>query len=72
MKENGQVINVLDKGNKLGQMEHIMREHGLKIKFIFFIFTHNQAEGNGKFYHADHDFYIGEWLDNKAHGYGEY
>jgi hypothetical protein len=30
------------------------------------------ANGKGKFWHADGDIYDGEWIDDKANGYGTY
>ena len=30
------------------------------------------ASGFGKFYHSDGDIYEGEWLNDKANGYGKY
>ena len=29
-------------------------------------------DGRGRMIHADGDVYDGEWLDDKAHGYGIY
>lgn len=30
------------------------------------------ANGKGRLIHSDGDVYIGDWLNDKAHGYGDY
>jgi hypothetical protein len=30
------------------------------------------ANGRGRLIHSDEDVFVGEWLNDKAHGYGTY